>query len=472
MIGRVESTGLMIDGKQACMAAGLPHFSTHHMRCWGRDTFISFTGMFLIPKRFSEAREHLIAYASCLYHGLIPNLLDSCRRPRYNSRDTTWWFLFALQNFVQATGSEEILHVEILLRFPNAGTLYVDWTDPLAFSESITMLKIVQAIMSHHVKGIHFRESGAGELLDAVMQEAGFNIDIYLDKRLGFLIGGNSFNCGTWMDKMGESSKAGNYGVPSTPRDGAPIELVSLLWQACTWLASFYDRKGYEEIKGVQLEEDDGRIVVWTYLEWANLIKDNFEKLFWLPCRKIYRDVVHSSNPDHEIQFRPNQIIAMWISPSLFNVSNAKSALHVVESVLVGPLGLRTLDPNDPSYRPVYDPSDENEDFYASKGFNYHNGPEWIWLMGPYIASHLNFFVTHPIDSHNIAEVNRIRQRLAPHESQIKRSMWKGLPELTNRDGAECPFACQTQAWSMACLAEVVLMLDKFEAAANSVSYA
>lgn len=84
-------------------------------------------------------------------------------------------------------------------------------------------------IVSAHAQGIEFREWNAGEQIDAHMKDEGFNIKIECDhEKTGFCYGGNKNNCGTWMDKMGSSDQAGNRGVPATPRNGAPIELVAL----------------------------------------------------------------------------------------------------------------------------------------------------------------------------------------------------------------------------------------------------
>ncbi|KAI9249357.1 glycogen debranching enzyme [Helicostylum pulchrum] len=458
MLGKVPSTGLCPNKSTPSLAAGLPHFTVGHMRVWGRDVNISLRGLLMVTGQYEEAKNHIIAFAGSLRHGLIPNLLDSVRHPRYNSRDSVWFFMQAVQDYYKlAPDGKSILKAKVPRRFPKNDE-FVEVED--GYSYSSTIEEIIQEIMERHARGIHFREYNAGTKIDEQMTDKGFNIDIDVDWESGVILGGNIWNCGTWMDKMGESTKAGNKGHPGTPRDGAPTEITGLLKSSLRWINQLITRGEYQW-KGVDQIKDKKSV---TFKEWNDLLEKNFERVYYIPKDKeqdkeydvitkiinrrgVYKDVYKATEAYTEYQLRPNLFIAMAVAPELFDKKHAQECIRFCKDILVGPLGMRTLDPADQQYKPYYLNSDDSGDFQTSKGRNYHQGPEWVWPLGYYLRAARHFEALEP------QEIARI---LRTHRDYISQDAWCGLPELTNKNGEKCYDSCSTQSWSTATLLDLI----------------
>ncbi|PYH49928.1 glycogen debranching enzyme [Aspergillus saccharolyticus JOP 1030-1] len=452
MTGYVNSASLWPTKAVPSLAAGLPHFAVDWARCWGRDVFISLRGLLLCTSRFDDAKEHIFAFASVLKHGMIPNLLGSGKLPRYNSRDSVWFFLQSIQDYTKmAPDGIKLLDEKIPRRFLPYDDTWFPFDDPRAYSKYSTISEVIQEVFQRHAQGLSFREYNAGPNLDMQMKSEGFDINVQVDWDTGLIFGGSQFNCGTWQDKMGESEKAKNKGVPGTPRDGAAVEITGLVYSALNWVATLHER-GLHPHSGVDLGE--GKSI--TFKSWAARIKENFERCYYIPLspeedaqyvidrnvvnrRGIYKDLYKSGKPYEDYQLRSNFPIAMTVAPELFTPSKALSALALADKVLVGPVGMATLDPSDLNYRPYYNNSEDSDDFATAKGRNYHQGPEWVWQRGFFLRAFLHFDLARRTTLEERTEAyQQITRRLEGCKKALRESPWKGLTELSNKDGAYC----------------------------------
>jgi len=163
--------------------AGYPWFGD-----WGRDTFIALPGLCLATGRTDVARAVLVAYASFVDQGMVPNRWpDAGDTPEYTSVDSALWFLHALEAYVDATGDTEILE--------GLGTAVLD-------------------VVDWHVRGTRH--------------------GIRMDPDDGLLTQGAEGLQLTWMD-----AKVGDWVV--TPRRGKPVEINALWWRGLTFAARAFE---------------------------------------------------------------------------------------------------------------------------------------------------------------------------------------------------------------------------------------
>lgn len=468
--GIVKSASLWPKKLVPSLAAGLPHFAVEWARCWGRDVFISLRGLYLGTGRFVEAAEHIFAFASVLKHGMIPNLLSSGNLPRYNSRDSIWFFLQCIQDYTKyAPDGFSLLTKKVKRRFLPYDDTWFSSDDPRAYSTESLIQDVIQEAMQRHATGMKFREANAGPGIDMQMRDEGFNQEIHVDWSNGIIFGGNQFNCGTWMDKMGESEQAGSKGIPGTPRDGAAIEITGLLYSTLAWLAKL-NAEGKYPYTGVKANGSE-----ITFSAWADLLKANFEHSYYVPLdpaddsryavnspivnrRGIYKDLFRSGKEYEDYQLRPNFAIAMTVAPELFDPDHAVSCLVLADKALRGPTGMATLDPADLNYRPYYVNSEDSTDFATSKGRNYHQGPEWLWPTGFFLRALLKFDLRRRDTKEGRVEAfQQVTRRLKGCKDMIQSSVWAGLTELTQKDGQDCPDSSPTQAWSAGCLIDLYM---------------
>lgn len=493
LLSQIRSASLDPKRITPTLSAGLPFFASEYMREWGRDTFLALPGLLIEAASadgLSHARQEILAYAKVVRHAQIPNLLDSGNNPRYNARDAVWFWLLAIRRYCEATQSLELLEERVELKYPNQD-------QGLSFSVQTTQIQnlrgLIHYILSAHYFGIRFREWNAGLKIDAQMKDEGFNVHIQTCPKTGFIFGGNTHNCGTWMDKMGSSEKAGNKGVPATPRNGAPVELTCALFSILTWITSpsfsqhLSSAVSHPSIPGLEKEtmerlapgetDGSGASPILSYQEWRERIAAHFLDNYLVTEKDLQSESGSGSRAasvagalkdtvggNDDIALRCNYSVGLsFLSREEISALSSRPdspdslrpfvrALEIAREYLITEphqVGMKTTAALDGRFNPNYDNADDSHDPLVAHGFNYHLGPEWVWPFGCWLQA------AHCL---GLAR-DQILPLTIPAQKWIAKRPWYSLPELMDSNGRYCHFSCQSQAWSIATLLSFFLRI-------------
>jgi len=283
--------------------------------------------------------------------------------------------------------------VDASLWFINAAFQYLEATGD---SETFTkqLLPTIQWIIDSYKRGTRF--------------------GIHADSD-GLIAAGDERTQLTWMDAKCD-------GVTFTPRFGKAVE-VNALWYNCLM-----------QMSDLASENDDSEY----YESLADQVRGSFCELFWNEQKKYLNDCIL---PDGSVDdsLRPNQIFAVSLKFSPLPPEQQKSVLNAVQSQLLTPYGLRTLDPQSENYRGRYEGSLYDRDSA------YHQGTVWPYLIGAFIEAYLK------VNDFSPKSKSKAAGFILPLLTHLTQTGGLGsISEIFDGDDPQMPKGCFAQAWSVA----------------------
>jgi predicted glycogen debranching enzyme len=352
-------------GQGATVIAGYHWFSD-----WGRDTMITLPGLTLVNGRPDVAKGILLEFAAHVDRGMLPNRFpDAGETPEYNTVDATLWYFEAVRALLSYTDDYDFVRANLY--------------------------SVLADIIARHERGTRY--------------------GIRLDND-GLLLAGEPGVQLTWMD-----AKVGDWVV--TPRQGKPVEIQALWYNALRVMEELADRFGESSHHA-------------HYKELADRAQETFPILFWNESAGCLYDVINGDSRDGST--RPNQIFAVRLHHKMLPPQMARSVVQAVERHLLTPYGLRSLAPGDPQYRGRF----EGDPF--SRDGAYHQGTVWPWLLGPFITAYLE------VNERSQSSRKQAEHWLSDLRRYLENEGLGQIPEVFDGDPPHRAGGCLAQAWSVA----------------------
>ncbi|MBA3231522.1 MAG: glycogen debranching enzyme family protein [Acidobacteria bacterium] len=263
------------------------------------------------------------------------------------------------------------------------------------------------------------------EIIERHLEGTRFGIGV--DPRDGLLRQGEEGYQLTWMD-----AKVDDWVV--TPRRGKAVEINALWYNALRLLDRWSHEFGLEP--GTDLESH------------ARRARASFNQRFWFADGGYLYDVVDGEGGDDHA-CRPNQLFAIALDHPVLDRERWPAVLDVVRERLLTPVGLRSLAPGHPDYKPRYYGD------LRSRDAAYHQGTVWGWLIGPFVDAWL---AVHPDDAEGA------RRLLDGFDAHLEEGAIGSISEIFDAEAPYTARGCVAQAWSVA---EVLRCFQKARAAAT-----
>lgn len=356
---------------------------------WGRDTMISLVGCCISTGQYEVAESILRTFMMYCRKGLMPNLFPEGRNePWYNTVDAALLFIITVY--------------EYFCRTKDKSFVISAWTT-------------MQEIVEYYAKGTEFH--------------------IGMDED-GLVHAGGGYEQVTWMDVRIND-------ILPTPRHGKPVE-INAYWYNVLRIMDFFAGKFRGELSEAPAD--------MNYADMAELTGRSFREKFWNADAGCLKDVLTDGDGESakaENQIRCNQIWAVSLPFSLLERQQERQVVETVYRRLYTPLGLRTLDPADPEFKPFYGGRLMNRDLA------YHQGTTWVFPLGGYYLAYLK------VNDYSETAKLHVRAQLESITAALREGCIGQLPEIYDGERPVSSKGCFAQAWSVGEMLRVYEALER-----------
>lgn len=261
-------------------------------------------------------------------------------------------------------------------------------------------------------------------ILETYRKGGPYNIKMHEN---GLIWAGEHGHALTWMDAV-------VFGKPVTPRIGYDVEICALWYNAIQF-----------SLELARLAKDTKFIS--QYKSLPAIIEKSYVETFWDEEKGYLADYVDNEHKNWDV--RPNQVIAAALDFSPIDNDIKQRVLEVVKNELLTPYGLRTLSPNHPDYKPIYEGDQPTRDRA------YHNGTVWPWLLQPFCTAYLKL--------NKKAGLPLVKSIYQGFEPVLNEYGIGTIGEIFDGDPPHQPRGAISQAWSVGALLYIGKLIDDSE---------